>query len=458
MKNIFKNPLLILLTSCFFIIFLGGCDSYLAPSNKVFIISILSAIIFFIALVRTDFALGILIFSMLLSPEFKLGSIPGREIVLRFDDILLVSVFLGWLAKMAVNKEFSLMRSTPLNKPIIAYIGVCIIATLLAAMQGLVKIKVSAFYLLKYFEYFLLFFMVSNNLRGIEQAKRFVRLMFIVAAIVSVYAITQIGTGARVTAPFEGGAGGEANTLGGYLTLLMSLALGLLLCSRTFNKKLLFTGLLVLMGIPFLYTLSRGAWLAFIAMFIIFIVLDVKARPFLLGVLVIFVIFSSVIFPKRVQERVKETFTPYRTYTSFGKTYSLDESTSIRIESWKEAFKEFQKRPIFGRGVPAAQVIDNQYARIIRETGLIGIASFIWLLIMILRVSWRAYKKCKEDWFTTGLSLGYLCGFIGLLVHSLSAETFILIRIMEPFWFLTAIIVMLPNLRNVSIQLCDSKK
>jgi len=451
MKNIFKKSPLIALTCCLFIISLAGCDGSFASSNKFFIVSILSAAIFLIALVRTDFALGILIFSMLLSPEFQLGSIPGRDIVLRFDDILLIFVFLGWLAKMAVNKEFSLIRSTPLNRPILVYVGVCIVATLLAAIQGLVKIKTSAFYLLKYFEYFLLFFMVSNNLRWIGQIKRFVTLMFIVAAIVSVYAITQIGTGVRVSAPFEGKIG-EANTLGGYLILLMSLALGLLLCSRTFNKKLLFTGLLVLMGIPFLYTLSRGAWLAFIAMFIIFIVLDVKARPFLLGTLVIFVLFSSVIFPRIVQERVRETFTPYKTYTALGRTYSLDESTSVRIESWKGAFGELKKRPILGCGIPAAQVIDNQYARIIRETGLIGITVFIWLFMVILRVSWHAYKKCKEDWFTAGLSLGYLCGFMGLLVHAFSAETFILIRIMEPFWFLTAIIFVLSELGIPSRQ------
>jgi hypothetical protein len=46
---------------------------------------------------------------------------------------------------MAVNKEFGLMRSTSLNKPIIAYISVCTIATLLGAIQGLVNIKNSIF-------------------------------------------------------------------------------------------------------------------------------------------------------------------------------------------------------------------------------------------------------------------------------------------------------------------------
>jgi len=42
-----------------------------------------------------------------------------------------------------------------------------------------------------------------------------------------------------------------------------------------------------------------------------------------------------------------------------------------------------------------------------------------------------------------GLALGFLAGFIGLLVHSFGAATFIIVRIMEPFWFLAAIVIVL---------------
>jgi hypothetical protein len=45
-----------------------------------------------------------------------------------------------------------------------------------------------------------------------------------------------------------------------------------------------------------------------------------------------------------------------------------------------------------------------------------------------------------------GVSLGFLAGFIGLLVHGFAANTFIIVRIMEPFWFLTAVVVSMPYL------------
>ena len=45
-----------------------------------------------------------------------------------------------------------------------------------------------------------------------------------------------------------------------------------------------------------------------------------------------------------------------------------------------------------------------------------------------------------------GLALGFVAGTVGLLGHALGANTFIIVRIMEPFWFFAAIVVALPGL------------
>lgn len=443
-----KRCIVQLVCVCATLACLSGCALTQAPT-KIFFVLILSAVIFLITLLRTDAALVILIFSMLLSPEIPLGAIPGREVVLRFDDVLLLSVFLGWLAKMAVNKEFGLVRATRLNKPILIFTTVCIISSLFAIIQGRLSWKISFFYLLKYIEYYILFFMVVNNLRSMKQAKIFVVLMFVVCAIVSVYAITQIGTGVRVSTPFEGEIG-EANTLGGYLLIFLSLGFSFFLCASTLSRKIALLGFLALAVVPFLYTLSRGAWVGSIAMFASFIFLHKKARLFLIAIVLVMIFFLPHFMPKQVTQRVEETFTTYKTYTFFGKTYSFDESTTARIESWREAFEKWKKRPIFGYGTPPALVIDNQYARVLREAGILGFFAFLWLLSAILAVGWRAFKTCGSGCFESGLSMGYVCGCVGLLVHALSAETFIIVRIMEPFWFLTAIIVLLPELQKVS--------
>ena len=150
-----QTVLVTIICSISFVVILGLCVHKLPL--QVPIIVLLSSVVFSIALIKTDIALIILIFSMLLSPELQVGGIRGRAVVLRLDDILLLTVFLGWLAKMAIDKQLGLFRSTALNRPIIGYVLVCLIATALGVLQGVSNPKESVFYLLKYFEYFLLF-------------------------------------------------------------------------------------------------------------------------------------------------------------------------------------------------------------------------------------------------------------------------------------------------------------
>ena len=46
------------------------------------------------------------------------------------------------------------------------------------------------------------------------------------------------------------------------------------------------------------------------------------------------------------------------------------------------------------------------------------------------------------------MALGFLAGTVGLLMHAIGSNTFIIVRIMEPFWFFAGIVVMLPLLER----------
>lgn len=415
--------------------------------NNLFLIFLLSAVIFLIALLKTDFALVILIFSMLLSPEFGFGVVRSRSVVVRLDDLLLIVIFLGWLAKMAINKELGFLRITPLNKPIVAYISISLLATLIGAIQGQVLLKQGFFYLLKYIEYFLLFFMVVNNLENIMQSKMFIFFILLTAFIVCVYGWAQIPSGIRISAPFEGKEG-EPNTFAGYLILMMSLTLGLALFTK---KRLFFLGVLGFMFIPFLFTLSRGGWLSFIPMFFTFVVINKRFRLALLFVFAVMLIVLAYFAPSQVRDRIEETFVPDKVYTVYGKHIGVAESAAARIDSWQEGVQKWAKRPILGYGVPSGAVIDNQYMRVLTETGILGFAAFIWLLMKIFQVVWQVYCNAKGNGFIQGISLGFIAGFVGLLVQNVTAANFIIVRIMEPFWFLAAIIIMLPEIYNKKV-------
>jgi hypothetical protein len=43
--------------------------------------------------------------------------------------------------------------------------------------------------------------------------------------------------------------------------------------------------------------------------------------------------------------------------------------------------------------------------------------------------------------------MGAVAGLVGLLVHAIGANTFIIVRIMEPFWFVVGLVVTLDRLQ-----------
>ena len=131
-----------------------------------------------------------------------------------------------------------------------------------------------------------------------------------------------------------------------------------------------------------------------------------------------------------------------------GKHITLEESPADRLESWKLVlFKAFPNKPIFGYGV-ARGFIDGQIFLTLFEVGAVGLFLLGSLLVKLFKMSRDVLKmrEIRNDNFTAGLSVGFLAGFMGLLGHALSTNTFIIIKIMEPFWFMAAMILSLPKL------------
>jgi hypothetical protein len=415
------------------------------PSYKFAIAFILVSAVFIATLINTDAGLAVLIFSMLLSPEIILGRVPGRDIVIRFDDFLLAVITFVWLAKTALNKGLALFIKTPLNKAIGVYLSVCIIATLKGAAQGYVSPPTGLFYIMRYIEYFLLYVLVANHVHSKKQIKFFLTAFFITCALVSVYGILQIPSGKRVSAPFEGEIG-EPNTFGGYLLFILCLAIGLFLQNFSQKLKIYLAGLAILIVPPFLYTLSRASYVGIIFSFIAFIILS-KKKFVLISMMVTAIVIIIILRPEAVFSRVKYTFQEREArLVKIGSTY-LDQSSSARVVGWKDSFRAWKKNPILGRGITGLGFIDGQYIRTLPELGIVGFFAFLWLLWSILKHSVTSYKQMDDDLYK-GLTLGFIAGFIGLVIHAITANTFIIIRIMEPFWFVAAIIMMMPTLRE----------
>ena len=408
-------------------------------------------VVFVLSFVSTEIALYILIFSMLLSPEFIVGvtgTSTGRGVTLRMDDFLLVVIGFSWLARMAINKELGLFLKTPLNKPIGFYLTLCLVSTLLGAIFGRVDLKTGFFYILKYFEYVIIFFMVSNHLRHRKQLRNYVWAMLLTCAVVSVIGMVNVPAGERVSAPFEGEVG-EPNTFGGYLVFMICICAGLYLATTSFRNQLLCAFLILLFSVPLFYTQSRSSYLAAIPAVLSFIWLS-KKRYWVLPVILLIGLLLPYIAPHPAKERVAYTFTQGRDrkdVVSIGGV-KLDTSTSARIISWQEAVEDLKEHPILGYGVTGYKFVDAQYVRVAAEIGLVGLMVFLFLMATMFRESLRVQRAAKDP-FNRGLAIGFVAGFIGLLFHAIGANTFIIVRIMEPFWFVAAMVMAIPSLESV---------
>ncbi|MDA2932452.1 O-antigen ligase family protein, partial [Nitrospinae bacterium AH-259-F20] len=315
------------------------------------------AAVFIASFVSPEAGLYILIFSMLFSPEIIAGEVGGsratleRGITLRLDDFLIAVIALSWFARTALEHGLGLLRRTPLNRPIAWYVLVMILSTVWGYMNGLVHGIAGLFFTLKLIEYFFVYFMTVNILRDKDHARRLVLALLVTCALVSIYGLIQIPSGARVTAPFEGEQG-EPNTFGGYIVLMLSLIISIILLHDNPRVKGI-TLLLLFIAFPLLFSLSRASFLALIAMFFAFLAFSPR-RGILVLILIILALSGPFIIPQVVKDRIKYTweqsyFPQPGQVEVFG--IRLDTSTSARIRSYQELARDWIKHPFLGHGI-----------------------------------------------------------------------------------------------------------
>ena len=178
-----------------------------------------------------------------------------------------------------------------------------------------------------------------------------------------------------------------------------------------------------------------------------------KKKAIIVIPLIFIVLVSPFIIPHNVKERAMYTVAqPAEEGQIVVGNTRIDTSTSARLGSWKIILtSDFLKHPIIGYGITGYRFVDAQYPRVLAETGLIGLFVFMYLLRTIYKNARDTYRKTTDPLYK-GLTLGYLAGFMAMLTHGIGANTFIIVRIMEPFWFLTAMVIMIPKLPPETLE------
>ena len=438
----------------------AGWLGYLAAAGAQYglIMSVGSLVVGSIAFFRPKLSLALLVFSMLLSPEIGLSAVgEGRNIVVRYDDILLIIIFLSWFARTALFKDKPFITSTPVQTPVLLYTSLCVLSTSLNVIRGDIDATTSFFYVMKYVEYFLLYFMTVNIVESEEEVKKYLRYGLVVAVLVTLYAYFYYFSGSgpdiRVTAPFEVPLGGdiresEPASLGGYYIIIFGILMAMLTEASGY-AFLLSLGIFIFMFPAFLLTFSRASYIGFSAMIPMLFLFSRRRRLFMLAFLSAGIIALALMpgISSRVMDRITMTYQGvYATQTvatTSGGEIKLEESAAARVRSIRRViFEKLPKRPIFGWGVTGVGMGDTQYALLLGELGLLGTAIFFWMLYRLFHTA-RTVFNSYDPPVIRALSLGFMVSLTGLLLQAVGVNTFIIVRIMEPFWFIAALLSVL---------------
>jgi hypothetical protein len=379
-----------------------------------------------------EVGIAVLVLSMLLSPELTVGDLATRGLTLRLEDLMIPVVLLAWTARKALGLERRELRHDPILALMALFVAIQVVASLLGSGRYGLHLATSFLYIVKGVEYFAIFFFAFQWVDTARRVRALLVLAILTAAVTAVYNVFRIPgnavwTSHRISAPFEGNP--EPSSIGGYFVLVLALLLAFYLEAPGPRLRRWLLGVAAVIFLPFLYTLSRTSYVAFLAMVVVIALLRRSRR--LLLVLLVGLALSPFLLPDSVVDRVLYTFNARVKVLGY-----FDHSFGERIYIWRKVAWNLRQAPLLGQGVTSHNVIDSYYARVLIETGVLGLVAFLAIVGRLLVIASRVRRRHRR-WWARALALGYTAGLLALLVHSFSAITFVIVRIMEPFWLVS---------------------
>lgn len=126
-------------------------------------------------------------------------------------------------------------------------------------------------------------------------------------------------------------------------------------------------------------------------------------------------------------------------------------SNQIRFQvEWPAALRAFYRNPLLGSGYSAMGTLfadqfgfatDNDYLRMLGETGLLGILSFALIFVAYFRLAYFYLKSSAASRMGRGMALGFTAGVVGFLANAVFIDVFESSKLAIFFWLFMGIVV-----------------
>ncbi len=379
---------------------------------------------------RPRWAVLLLLVAMPLAPKI---SLPFGNLYIA---TVLVMVFVGvWAVRKLVSPGEVRLARTRLSLPVFLYAAVLLLSTVMSAGY-LIANREQLLRLVQFFFYLSLFFVVSDTSIDPGFRRRVVLLVVGTGILEGVIACFQWFTrvGFFTTGTFDR----EHNHLSAYLVFTGLLLVGVMAEVRSRKAIAALLAGFVAMGIGLAFSFSRTGYVAVAAGMVLFAFLGIswKKRLAVLLLLAAGAIAAYQLVPESVAERFGTIVV-----VAAGKT-KTDISFTTRLMMWRDAIDAFRSSPLIGVGAMRIPITDNYFVKTLGETGLLGMASLLWLIAAILREGLRAFRSVSGDALVRGARLGLVpAAFALLVVFNGLGDFFGVHRLMGVFWILLAVLL-----------------
>jgi O-antigen ligase len=349
--------------------------------------------------------------------------------------ILVIGLVGLFLARVLLTRKV-VVKQTPLDLPLLAFVGSAALSTLFAYNQNVAVFGIYSRYdgLLTILTYAALFWLTVQALKNAGDARSLIWVLLASGYVVAVIAIFQsvsdsLRQGAVVPAY---GTLGQKNVLGAFLAMLCPLAYGELVAARSLGARVLALNAFAMCGIALYLTFSRSAWIG-AAMAAVVVVVWVRGPRLRMGIAsaagVLLLAVGIAVLAQAGGLQAERT-----DLGEFGD----------RPAVWQASLHLIASRPLLGYGpdtfglaFPHFQIaaLDQQWDKAHAETlqvaatqGLVGLAAYLLLLAAFIRAYWRG----RRNTFAAAIFAGWLAYTITLQVNfSAPAASF-------PYWIFAA--------------------
>ncbi len=238
--------------------------------------------------------------------------------------------------------------------------------------------------------------------------------------------------------------------------------------NNNFTKAWAFV-LLVIFFIAEILSYSRAAWVSIVVAFMLWILMKLKIRPYVLftlaGILVmVFFAFQNQIIYK-LESNQEESSSNIMTHVYSISNITSDASNVERINRWASAIKMFEEKPFLGWG-PGTYMFQyapfqlsrnltiistntgdmgnahSEFLGPLAESGILGTLTFVLIVIFSIITGSKIFFRARSNKIKY-LALGILLGLITYFAHGLLNNFLDTDKASGPFWGFLAVLVIL---------------